>query len=181
MSSRVLICGDRNWRDREFIFSRLDEMLPLYGITEVIEGCARGADRIAGWPCDEEYAAWDRDDSSFTGKWNHRHHDNGIHVHEGISTRRCPDKQPVNYHPMGWAHARHLWHWHFAADWDKHGKAAGAIRNREMLKKGQPNLVIAFHTALQQSKGTRDMVELAKKAGIETFVFPHSHEGYSAK
>lgn len=32
----------------------------------------------------------------------------------------------------------------FPADWDKHGHAAGPIRNRQMLVEGKPDLVVAF-------------------------------------
>ena len=32
----------------------------------------------------------------------------------------------------------------FSADWDRHGKAAGVIRNQVMLDKGQPDLVVAL-------------------------------------
>lgn len=52
-------------------------------------------------------------------------------------------------------------HEQYPADWKKHGKAAGPIRNQEMLD-AQPDLVLAF----PGGKGTADMVERAKKAGI---------------
>lgn len=32
----------------------------------------------------------------------------------------------------------------YNADWKKYGKSAGMIRNKEMLKRGKPSLVIAF-------------------------------------
>lgn len=51
----------------------------------------------------------------------------------------------------------------FKADWNKHGKAAGAIRNQQMLDEGKPDLVVAF----PGGRGTADMVSRAKKAGIE--------------
>lgn len=53
--------------------------------------------------------------------------------------------------------------WEFKADWDKHGKAAGFIRNKQMLEEGKPDLVVAF----PGGKGTAMMVDLAKKAGVE--------------
>ena len=56
----------------------------------------------------------------------------------------------------------------FPADWKKHKKAAGQIRNARMLKEGLPNLVIGFHNNIEQSTGTKDMLKRAKKAGIET-------------
>ena len=49
----------------------------------------------------------------------------------------------------------------FPADWDTHGRSAGPIRNREMLREN-PELVVAF----QGGKGTADMVQIAKKAGL---------------
>lgn len=51
----------------------------------------------------------------------------------------------------------------FEADWIKHGKAAGPIRNQRMLDEGKPDLVIAF----PGGKGTADMVARARKAGVE--------------
>lgn len=53
----------------------------------------------------------------------------------------------------------------FPADWNKHGKAAGPIRNRLMLDQ-KPDLVIAFHSNLAESRGTKDTVEEAKRRGI---------------
>ncbi len=56
----------------------------------------------------------------------------------------------------------------FPADWLSHGKAAGPIRNKQMLDIGQPDLVIAF--MFKDSRGTKNMVEQAEKAGVETVV-----------
>jgi len=50
----------------------------------------------------------------------------------------------------------------YPADWDKHGLAAGPIRNQQMIDEGKPDLVVAF----PGGKGTADMVRRAKKAGI---------------
>lgn len=51
----------------------------------------------------------------------------------------------------------------YPANWDKYGKRAGFIRNHQMLKEGNPNLVIAF----PGGKGTQMMVMLAKAANVE--------------
>lgn len=51
----------------------------------------------------------------------------------------------------------------FPADWKKHGKAAGSIRNQQMLDEGKPDLVIAF----PGGNGARDMVTRSKKAGVK--------------
>ena len=56
------------------------------------------------------------------------------------------------------------------AQWEKHGKSAGPIRNQEMLACGL-DLVLAFHPDLRASKGTADMVRRARKAGLEVRVF----------
>lgn len=50
----------------------------------------------------------------------------------------------------------------FYANWDTYKKAAGAIRNQVMLKEGKPDVVIAF----KGGKGTKNMVDISKKAGI---------------
>lgn len=55
------------------------------------------------------------------------------------------------------------------AQWHKHGKSAGPRRNQKMLDLN-PDLVIAFHQDLRTSKGTRDMVLRAEKAGVPTEV-----------
>ena len=58
----------------------------------------------------------------------------------------------------------------YPADWDKYGKAAGPIRNKQMLDEGQPDKVYAFHPDITKSKGTKNMVEQASKRGIEVIV-----------
>jgi hypothetical protein len=50
----------------------------------------------------------------------------------------------------------------YPADWAQHGNAAGPIRNAEMLKRGEPQLVIAF----PGGRGTADMVSKARAAGV---------------
>ena len=49
------------------------------------------------------------------------------------------------------------------ANWTQYGRQAGPIRNRDMLNNHRPNLVVAF----SGGKGTRDMVDISKKAGIK--------------
>lgn len=50
----------------------------------------------------------------------------------------------------------------FPADWKTHGKAAGPIRNAEMLKYFKPDVVVAF----PGGRGTGDMIQRAKAAGV---------------
>ena len=54
----------------------------------------------------------------------------------------------------------------FPADWRTHGRAAGPIRNRTQFKEGRPTLGLAFHDFLDNSKGTKDMVEVMRAAGV---------------
>ena len=56
----------------------------------------------------------------------------------------------------------------FSADWDKYGKAAGVLRNQQMLDEGHPDLVVYFHKDIENSKGTRDMLKRATDSGIRT-------------
>lgn len=109
----VLICGDRNWYDRKTITSWIAK-LQDYGYDAIVEGEARGADRIA--PHEARLA--------------------------GMEVIAMP------------------------ADWEKYGRAAGPIRNQEMLDIGAPSLVVFFHNDLSRSKGTADMVRRAERQGI---------------
>lgn len=59
----------------------------------------------------------------------------------------------------------------FSANWEKYDKAAGPIRNAEMLRSGKPDLVIAFWD--RRSPGTRDMVTRSKLAGVEVHIYAH--------
>jgi YspA, cpYpsA-related SLOG family len=104
---RVLVCGSRKWTDATIVCYTLDALRP----TAIIEGCARGADRLA-----EHYA-----------------------TEAGITLV------------------------HFPARWDLHGRAAGLIRNQQMLDKGKPDLVVAFDAT---GKGTADMVRRANLARL---------------
>ena len=52
------------------------------------------------------------------------------------------------------------------ARWDKYGRASGPIRNRKMLQDWKPDLVIYFHDNLQKSRGTKDLVNRARRLGI---------------
>ena len=50
----------------------------------------------------------------------------------------------------------------FPANWKKHGKSAGPVRNRKMLEEGKPDIVIA----MPGGKGTANMVRQAEAAGV---------------
>lgn len=62
-----------------------------------------------------------------------------------------------------WAAGRRVAIKIYRADWQKHGKSAGPIRNQRMLDEGKPDLVVAFFGG----RGTADMVRRAEAAGVE--------------
>lgn len=65
----------------------------------------------------------------------------------------------------------------YPAQWDTYGKAAGIIRNQEMLdalksyeRHGYEIKVLAFHENIEKSRGTRDMINRAQRAGVKTII-----------
>ncbi len=80
--TKAIIAGGRNFRVLPKHFLWLDELHARLKFTEVVSGCASGADRAG-----EEWAS----------KWN----------------------LPLKLFP---------------AEWSKHGRAAGPVRNRQMAK-----------------------------------------------
>lgn len=108
---KVLVCGGRDYTNRENVFSLLNDFILPHIKIHVIEGGAKGADRLA-----REWA-----------------------IENGMSYTT------------------------YEADWKKHGKAAGPIRNQEMLDRESPDWVIAF----PGGKGTANMIKLAKKHGVK--------------
>jgi hypothetical protein len=55
------------------------------------------------------------------------------------------------------------------ADWKRYGKAAGPIRNQQMLDEHHPDALAAFR-ATGKSSGTDDMIARAEKAGLPTHI-----------
>lgn len=51
------------------------------------------------------------------------------------------------------------------ADWTKYGKAAGMIRNKEMLQHA-PDVVVAF----PGGAGTENMIRISRQAGVPVFI-----------
>lgn len=57
----------------------------------------------------------------------------------------------------------------FTAKWHKYGKAAGYKRNNKMIKRN-PDIVMAYHSDIANSKGTKMCVELARKKNIKVII-----------
>ncbi len=66
----------------------------------------------------------------------------------------------------------------FSADWDGLGKRAGYVRNAEMAKyaiaDGNYGVLIAFWDS--KSKGTKHMIDLAEKNGLEVHIVRFDNE-----
>ena len=61
-------------------------------------------------------------------------------------------------------------HQQMPADWDKHKKAAGAIRNQQMAQAG--DALIAFWDG--KSKGTKDMIEKMTRQGKDVHIIRYN-------
>lgn len=62
----------------------------------------------------------------------------------------------------------------FPANWSKHGKAAGPIRNKRMAQyatsdRQRPGALIAIWDG--KSRGTKSMIDIAADLGLKVFVF----------
>lgn len=61
-----------------------------------------------------------------------------------------------------WAAMRSVGYIKYPADWETQGRAAGPLRNQEMLDKEKPDLVVAF----PGGRGTANMIRLAANAKV---------------
>lgn len=113
---RVLVCGGRDFGDKDRAYAFLDLLCEKEPISTVIHGGASGADYIAH--------QWAED--------------------RGVNCTEYP------------------------ADWNRYGRAAGPIRNQQMVDDGRPDVVVAF----PGGSGTADMVRRAEAAGIKVIRLP---------
>jgi hypothetical protein len=65
-----------------------------------------------------------------------------------------------------WAATHHVPVRAFPADWVRHGRAAGPLRNKKMLDEGKPDVVVAF----PGNKGTRNMVAQAQTHPSQPYI-----------
>lgn len=151
--SVILVTGDRDWTDGAFIHVTLDHYFEDEAegpIETLFEGCARGADIWAG---DHEWY------DPALGPQMNRGWLRDLPVNHGVATR------------------------HFPADWGAFRPArnrpnpAGPIRNRAMLRAALDaglTHVLAFHDDFPHSRGTRDMVTIARAAQVRVTLFSHA-------
>lgn len=121
---RVIVCGGRDFTDRQLCFDSLDRLLSGLENVEIISGHARGADTYG-----EEYA-----------------------VFHGLRRK------------------------YFVADWKRYGRSAGPIRNQQMLEYAMKDtaMVIAFWDG--QSRGTKNMIEQARRARVKVEIVNYREE-----
>ncbi len=92
-----------------------------------------------------------------------------LHVERNFTALMQGGASGADEFAKSWARTKpELQRFECKADWDKHGDAAGPIRNARMIE-WKPDLVVAFPSP--SSGGTWDMVNKAKAAGVETIVF----------
>lgn len=58
----------------------------------------------------------------------------------------------------------------FPADWNKYGKAAGPIRNKQMAEYASEERGVLFAFWDGKSRGSKNMIELAKTYGLEVHI-----------
>ena len=99
-----------------------------------------------------------------------RDFDDGYVLECTLNRLKIPPTHIIEGGASGADHLAALWagfhsvpHTTFQADWKAHGRAAGPIRNQQMIDEGKPDLVIAF----PGGKGTADMVRKARAAGVD--------------
>jgi hypothetical protein len=62
-----------------------------------------------------------------------------------------------------WAHSHDIPVERYPAQWARYGGAAGPIRNKEMLDKGKPDLVVVF----KGGRGSEHMATISRKAKVK--------------
>lgn len=88
-------------------------------------------------------------------------HEHGPIFHVIVGSRKGTD-----YQAWLWAMEREIPATIVPAEWAKHGKAAGPIRNRRMLELFSVHAVLAF----PGGRGTEDMKQAAREAHVPLYV-----------
>lgn len=91
-----------------------------------------------------------------------------LHREHGFDVVIEGDAQGIDRIAGYWARKKRLDNLKFPANWQRDGRAAGPIRNAQMLAEGKPDLIIAF----PGNRGTADMVRRAEIAGVPVVHIP---------
>lgn len=76
-----------------------------------------------------------------------------------------------------WAESNNLPIKPFPADWHKHGRAAGILRNIDMAN--YADALVAIWDG--SSPGTKNMIDKAKSKGLQVFVWRIEHDAYTTR
>lgn len=144
----VLCCGDRNWDNFAKVYQTLKKENKRHKIDYVVEGGQESHRSNCG-----PNQSW-----TYGGDYQSKKAAQKL----GIQVVECE------------------------ANWDFHGRAAGPIRNENQLRlamsiadisldkadddTGEYLLVLAFHSDIENSKGTKDMVNRAKNLRVKVKV-----------
>ena len=146
---RVLICGGRDWPETDEYSNTVESLLSgLYEMHHI----GMGLIHMSSFTLIEGCA---RGADSVACRWG----------------RGAPTHHEAGVVDGNWGVAPFM-HLHFpvlAKHWESHGKAAGPIRNRQMLEEGKPDVVYAF-CYKEMGRGTANMVKIAREAGIPVFI-----------
>ena len=89
-----------------------------------------------------------------------------LHKKSTIAFLIVGDARGADANALAWAKARKVPFKCFKADWELHGKAAGAVRNTEMLKYGLENGINGL-IAFPGGRGTLNMKNQCRYKGIK--------------
>lgn len=138
MGDRLLVYGGRNFDDEAAVFAALDDWQRDRGVDVLINGaCGVDGGDVAGFTMDEARA------------WIVKH------------------AKGADGHAHRWAVGRGVSGLAFPAFWWRDGRAAGPLRNRLMLEKGQPTAALEF----PGGRGTANMRGLLVGAGVPVWVW----------
>src|SRR5690348_8540698 len=121
---RILVCGGRDYGDLSQIKSQTDPLFPQR--KEEYNCVLKALDQIS-FDYREE-----GDEPDADGNWLPQ-----VTIISGAA--RGVDTVALDWAVINWCPSEE-----YPADWDTHGKAAGPIRNKQMLEEGKPDLVVAF-------------------------------------
>src|SRR4051812_7751877 len=94
-----------------------------------------------------------------------------VHTETPVSTLICGMAKGADSIAHAWAKELKIPVEEYHADWSKHGKAAGPIRNEEMLAKGRPDKVIG----LPGGSGTSHMCQISREIGVPVVQYRYNY------
>jgi len=94
-----------------------------------------------------------------------------LHQKTPVTTLICGMAKGGDSLALAWARELGIPVEEYPADWKKHGKAAGPIRNEEMLAKGKPDLVVG----LPGGTGTSHMCKISQEIGVPVIRYRYNY------